>query len=305
VATDVTIVGVNFTGVDRVEVSGVPALNVRLVDSHNILATFQPVAMNQVGMKDVAVIFTNQTAALLKNGFEYWFDEDPIVFVHGFSGGAWHWAVMLDRFRAAGYPDSHLNAITFDSSTGSSLPNAQQLSLYVADVLAKTRAPKVDMVIHSMGGLSSRLWIKQGGYAFVRDYMSISGAHHGTETAYLYWSDGAAEMRPPYACDGDSLNNLQYILNGCLGDNGRISEEDETPYGIEDGGLISYRAVVSTTDEIIIPYESGCLNQQKKNDCSSPINSKVSWLGHGSVLLSSDIFDMTIAHLRARNRSKP
>ncbi len=304
VATEVTISGEGFTALNGVEVGGVAAGSVTLVDSKTVRAIFQSVDLTQVGKRDVALIFQNKTALLQKEGFEYWFDEDPIVFVHGFSGGAWHWSVMLDRFRAMGYPDSHLNAISYSDSFGSSLPNVQELSLYVSSVLQKTGAPKVDMVIHSMGGLSSRLWIKQGGYKMVRDYMSIAGAHHGTETAYLSWSDGAAEMRPPYACQGDSLNDLQFILNGCLGDSGRLTYEDETPYGVEDGFNISYRAIVSTTDEIVIPHQSGCLNQKQKNDCSDPINTEISWQGHGSILLSRDVFDRTLAHLRTRNRSK-
>ena len=304
VATRVVISGKNFAAVDRVEVGGVAATDVHQTDSQTIEATFQPVEMTQVGLKDVAVIFVNQSAAVRAGAFEYWFDEDPIVFVHGFMGASWNWSVMIDRFKAVGYPESHLNALDFSDVTASSLENLPQLSAYVDAVLAKTGATQVDLVIHSMGGISSRLWIKQGGFSKVRDYMSVSGAHHGTDDAYLYWSDGAQELRPPYACDGDSLNNLQYLLNGCLAQSGRIVEVDETPYGIEDGFGIAYHAIVSTTDEIVIPHQSGCLNQKQKNDCSDPVNTTVSWQGHGSVLVSADIFNKTLAHLRLRNRSK-
>ena len=303
VETAVELRGEGFTGVLRVEVGGVAATGVSLVDSHTVRATFLPVPPAEAGRKLVSVVLADGQVALLRDGFEYFFDEDPVVFVHGFM--LTPFGLMIDRFREAGYPDSHLWRIEYSEVTGSNLRNVDELSAYVARVLDETGAPRVDLVAHSMGGLSTRLFIKQGGWAFVRDYVSVAGAHHGTSAAWAWFSDGAKEMRPPYACEGDSLNDVQFRLNGCLTDAGRSTWEDETPFGVEDGGPVSYLSVSSEMDEMILPTHSSCLNQRKKGDCSDPVNVRVSWLGHGTICTDKDVTGMVLAHLRARNRSRP
>jgi len=302
-STEVALSGEGLLPVLKVEVGGVPATEFLRLDSKRILARFPPVALKERGKKLVSVTFEDRTAVSLQDGFEYVFDEDPVVFVHGFMLSPF--GTMVDRFREAGYPDEALWRVEFSDPYGSSLVNAEELNVFVADVLNRTGAPKVDMVIHSMGGLSSRWYIWNGGDAFVRDYVGIAGAFHGTLVAYGTWTDGAEEMRPPYACQGESLNDLQFMLNGCLTDDGRDFIIDETPYGVEEGGPVSYLSISSAQDEFIIPTESSCLNQGKQNDCSDAANVRVSRLGHGTILLDGDVCDMTIEHLRKRNRSRP
>ncbi|MGC4122223.1 MAG: hypothetical protein QM765_48105 [Myxococcales bacterium] len=301
--TEVALSGEGFLEVTRVEVGGVEASEVVRLDSQRIVARFPPIGLKERGKKLVSVTFEDRSAVTLQDGFEYVFDEDPIVFVHGFMLSPF--GTLIDRFKEAGYPDEALWRIEYTDAYGSSLTNAEELRVFVADVLNQTGAPKVDLVIHSMGGLSSRWYLRNGGDAFVRDYVGIAGAFHGTSVAYASWSDGAAEMRPPYACEGESLNDLQFKLNGCLTDDGRDFFVDETPFGVEEGGTVSYLSISSEQDEFIIPSESSCLNQGKKNDCSDAANVRVSWLGHGTILMDEGVFDTTIAHLRQRNRSKP
>jgi pimeloyl-ACP methyl ester carboxylesterase len=301
--TEVVLSGEGFLPVASVEVGGVAAGEVLRLDSKRLVARFPPLDLKERGKKLVRVTFEDRTAVSLQDGFEYLFDEDPIVFVHGFMLSPF--GTLVDRFKQAGYPDEALWRIDFSDAYGSSLVNAEELRVFVADVLAKTGAPKVDLVIHSMGGLSSRWYLWNGGDAFVRDYVGIAGAFHGTLLAYATVSDGAEEMRPPYACQGESLNDLQFMLNGCLTDDGRAFFVDETPFGVEEGGTVSYLSISSEQDEFIVPTASSCLNQAKKNDCSDAANVRVSWLGHGTILLDQGVFDRTIEHLRKRNRSKP
>ena len=144
------------------------------------------------------------------------FAEDPIVFVHGYTDSARRFDTMLARFRAAGYPDSHLVAIDFSDSYGSNLVAAQELADLVDDVLAATGASKVDLVTHSMGGVAARLFVRRhGGDLRVRDFATLAGSHHG---AYMWWpaGDGGYEMATTYACEGEARNDVQFILNGCL-----------------------------------------------------------------------------------------
>jgi triacylglycerol lipase len=228
------------------------------------------------------------------------FDEDPVVFVHGYGGKGSDFDTMVGRFKQAGYPADQLFAIDFTDSTGSNLKSADELKAFVATVLAKTGAPKVDLVAHSMGALSARLYLKNTANVPVRDVVTVAGANHGNDLGWLGFGDGAKEMQPAFACQGQSLNDVQFQLNGCLTDSGRSVDADETP-----GDGVAYLAIRTTTDEVISPSESECLRQAKKKDCSDPVNTSVSFVTHNGMLKDQDVFDKTIAHLRARNQSHP
>lgn len=53
------------------------------------------------------------------------------------------------------------------------------------DAAARALGSAIDLVGFSMGALVSRFWIQRGeGRARVRRFVSISGPHHGTATAY-------------------------------------------------------------------------------------------------------------------------
>ena len=53
------------------------------------------------------------------------------------------------------------------------------------------------MVSFSMGGIVSRYYLQElGGAARCDSLITISSPHHGTRTAWLYPTQGAAEMRP-------------------------------------------------------------------------------------------------------------
>jgi len=303
----VTLRGQGFPSeIKTIELEKIQASSFEGGDAQTIRATFPPVRPSARGKKPVLVTFADGTGARLFDAFEYRFDQDPIIFVHGFSGQSWHFTKMLQRFEQAGWPKNMLHSVSYSSAFQSSVYNARELENVVQRVLRETGAQKVDLVAHSMGGLSTRLYLKNGGHRFVRDYVSIAGAHHGTQTAAAAPTDGAREMYPPYACEGQSLHDLQPQLNGCIHAVGRSLEADETPFSLGDEeGSVAYRSIWSTHDEIIRPPESSCLEQQKRNDCASPVNTKVSGLTHATVLTDRRVFELVYAHLTQRNPSKP
>ncbi|PWI48048.1 hypothetical protein CEE45_08460 [Candidatus Heimdallarchaeota archaeon B3_Heim] len=86
--------------------------------------------------------------------------------------------------------------------------NANRISQWVDEILNDTGADKIDLVGHSMGGLSSRYYIKfLDGLDKVEDYVSLGSPHHGENIA---------------TCGAQGVNALAVILN----------EGDETPGGI-------------------------------------------------------------------------
>lgn len=179
----------------------------------------------------------------------------PIVFVHGWNGAAWNWDTMISRFEADGYSRASLFAWQYNTSQ-SNATTAEQLEDFIASVRQKTGAATVDVVTHSMGGLSSRYYLKNlGGQSYVDDWVSMGGPNHGTDTANLCFSAACADMRigSPF---------LTALNSG-----------DETP------GAVSYGTFWSSCDTTINPDSSVSLSGAR--------NTHVGCVGH--VALLSDL----------------
>jgi triacylglycerol lipase len=185
---------------------------------------------------------------------------DPILFVHGWNSSASTWNTMINRFVAAGVPRNRMLAITYNSNQ-SNATIAGQVRDAAASLRAQTEAARIDVVTHSMGGLSSRYHLKNlGGTNFVDDWVSLGGPNHGTNTAYLCYpfSAGCRDMIP-----GSSfLNNL--------------NATDETP------GSVNYGVFWSSCDEVINPDSSPIL--------SGATNVGVGCLGHSDLHANAGVF---------------
>jgi len=218
---------------------------------------------------------------------------EPVIWVHGCPPPeinaeiASHFAdVQKQVFLENGYPADYLHTFVFEGAQcDSTIEHAAQLSDMVFDVLDQTGASRVNIVAHSMGALSARVYLAAGGYRYVRDFVSIAGANHGSETAAQgsVWQEqfgwpsfeGAKEMYPSFACWGESSGgeswDAQYWLNGCLASWGRWDWADETPRGDQ----VDYLSIWNSVDEIVVPQESACLDQEFQNDCESSVNYRV------------------------------
>ncbi|WP_217242051.1 triacylglycerol lipase [Streptomyces sp. AC555_RSS877] len=164
--------------------------------------------------------------------------RNPVVFVHGLSSSASSWDDWIAYFKADGYTSAELTTWSYDW-TKSNVSTAQQLATQVKNVLARTGATKVDLVVHSMGALSSRYYLKNlGGTAYVDDFVSAAGVNHGTSVAswcsWLYTS--CTELKT-----GSSF--LAALNSG-----------DETP------GSVSYASYWSNCDDALTPDTSAILS---------------------------------------------
>ena len=179
--------------------------------------------------------------------------QNPILFVHGWTGNAMRYNTMLDRFYFDGWPLELLKTFTFGdsydySSTGNIL-NANSIANWVDNILNKTGAEKVDIVAHSMGGLSSRYYIKfLGGLSKVDDFVSMGSPQHGvyggtkvfqTNNSFLYSLNEGDET------PGGILNDTIGLRVDPLG--GRSYNSTHIP------GNINYTAISSTGDFIAFP----------------------------------------------------
>jgi triacylglycerol lipase len=183
--------------------------------------------------------------------------NDPILFVHGFTGSSSAWNTMIPRFQADGFHS--LWTINYNSFQ-SNATIANQIASAVTTIRNSTGAAKVDIVTHSMGGLSTRYYIKNlGGGAFVDDWVSLGGPNHGT-----VWAWGCAFLAP---CQ--QMTPGSGFLN-------QLNAGDETP------GAVSYGTWWSACDEIITPDESVIL--------SGATNTQTACISHSAHLTNLTVY---------------
>lgn len=168
---------------------------------------------------------------------------------------------MIDKFVSDGWPREMLYAFTFSNpsnmSDGANVRNAEEIAAWVDQILAETGAEKVDIVSHSMGGLSTRYYIKfLGGIDKVDDYVSLASPHHGrTTTDY-------GDVKPDSAFL-ENLNDGDETPGGVLPDTEgwRDDPAGEGGYnGAHVPGDITWTAIRSNIDEYVKPPESAMLD---------------------------------------------
>jgi triacylglycerol lipase len=185
--------------------------------------------------------------------------RDPILFVHGWNSSASTWNTVVGRFAADGWTSAELNTWSYNTAQ-SNATTAQQLASKVNSVLAATGAARLDLISHSMGGLSTRYYVKNlGGGPKVDEFVSLAGPNHGTSTANLcFWNTSCFEMRP-----GSSFLNA-------------LNSGDETP------STPRYGTWWSPCDEVINPDTSTIL--------SGAANTQTSCLSHSGVKDSATVY---------------
>jgi triacylglycerol lipase len=186
--------------------------------------------------------------------------HDPILFVHGWNSSGSVWTTMISRFQADGYTAAELNNWSYDTSQ-SNKTTAAQIATKVAQIKTATGAAKVDLITHSMGGLSSRWYVKflAGGQSDVDDWVSLGGPNHGTDTANFCFSTACSEMR---------------IGSSFLAD---LNAGDESP-----GTTVAYRTWWSPCDTVINPDSSVSV--------TGAVNTQTACLGHSDLYADATVY---------------
>ncbi len=121
----------------------------------------------------------------------------PTLLVHGIWDSSQRLAPLRAGLEARGVSPVH--ALDLVPNTGRApLPLlARQVDEAARALLRTHDASQLDLVGFSMGALVSRWWLQRGGgRASVRRFVSISGPHHGTRTAWALPFEGVRDMRP-------------------------------------------------------------------------------------------------------------
>lgn len=205
------------------------------------------------------VLATALTAALLVGGPAAAESRDPILFVHGWSSSGSVWDTMVDRFRADGYADEELHAWSYRWSQANTT-TAEQLHAEVDRILATTGATRVDVITHSMGGLSSRWCIKfLGCDGKVDAWVSLGGPNNGTRSAYYCYTRSCYDMRP----------RSSFLR--------QLNADDPTP-----GDATRWGTWWSTCDGVISPSDSTVLDGAQ--------NTRTRCMGHNDLYRDAGVY---------------
>ncbi|SNR33023.1 triacylglycerol lipase [Haloechinothrix alba] len=164
--------------------------------------------------------------------------HDPILFIHGWNENSAQWASFITQFVADGWNPERLHTMDYVSAE-SNQEIAEKVARHVDDIRHEHGVAEIDIITHSMGGVSSRWYLKfGGGTEYVDDWVSLGGPNHGTvwaSTPFCFTPDSCREMR---------------IGSEFLAE---LNAEDETP------GPVNYGTWWSPCDEVIIPQDSTVL----------------------------------------------
>ncbi len=192
--------------------------------------------------------------------------HDPILFVHGWNSNSSTWNTMISRFSADGWASNELWNWQYNYKQ-SNATTAAEIQTKVNEILAATGAGKVDIVTHSMGGLSSRYYLKNlGGDLKVDEWVSLGGPNHGTDTANFCFDTSCKEMRI-----GSTF--LAALNSG-----------DETP------GALNYRTWMSPCDTIINPDSSVAL--------SGATNTQTACISHSALHEDATVYGQVREYVR-------
>ena len=184
---------------------------------------------------------------------------NPVVLVHGFTGSPSSMATLVSRFQAQGR-----QTFSIGYNTENNITNASQLASYITSVKTQTGAAQVDLVVHSMGGLSSRYYLKNlGGQANVAQFVSLGSPHYGVISACVLPTSFGGQMCP-FSSFLSSLNS-----------------GDDTP------GSLLYTSVYSTSDGTV-PTSSSRLD-------GGACFKQVSGISHSGLTTDATVFTHVLA----------
>ncbi len=192
--------------------------------------------------------------------------HDPVLFVHGWNSSGSTWNTMINYFLADGWSSAELFNWSYDYRQ-SNATTAMEIDAKINQIMADTGASKVDVVVHSMGGLSSRYYLKfLNGASNVDAWVSLGSPNHGTDTANFCFDASCYEMRI-----GSS-----YLKN--------LNSGDETP------GDTRYRTWRSPCDTVINPDDSVKLK--------GATNTLTNCISHNGLTSNSGVYQQVRDHIQ-------
>lgn len=196
--------------------------------------------------------------------------ERPVLLVHGYFMSRACFIFLYFRMRQAGR--RAIFTINLRPRTAPIEELAQQLSEKVDEVLVLTRAEKIDIIGHSMGGIVARYYIEQlNGAKKVHRLITLGSPHNGTKIAVFGIGANARELKPG--------SEFMRALNSKS-----LPQE------------VKYYSIWSTLDNLVLPQDTAELKDPA-------VNIKYHGIGHLTILFSAKVFLKIIEILEESNGS--
>lgn len=177
----------------------------------------------------------------------------PVLLVPGYAEPSWYF--MYGIYRELKQQGWAVEGINLFPNFAPAEEQARKVKAKVEEMLQRYGTDKIELVVHSFGGLISRYYIQEmGGQTQVRNLVTIATPHHGTYTAYLGPGESAVQLRP----GSDFIEKLNA--------NGYIYPP------------VRYTAIWSNTDEIVIPPRHAIMPGATVH--------AVPWTGHLTIMFS-------------------
>jgi hypothetical protein len=114
------------------------------------------------------------------------FDQNPVIFVHGFAGSGGQFESQKMRFTSNGYPESYVRVLEYDSTFATEPRQVvfTRLDQLIADLKQQTGHDKVDVLGHSLGT------------SVMQEYLN-SSAERAANVAHYVNIDGQQADAPP------------------------------------------------------------------------------------------------------------
>lgn len=117
----------------------------------------------------------------------------PVLLIHGFFCNRQLWRPLARWLAARGHP---LGAVDLEPVLGSIDDYVPAIERAVTELLARTGAPAVALLGHSMGGLAARAYLRRHGIERIGCLVTLGTPHRGTFHARLGHGLNAHQMRP-------------------------------------------------------------------------------------------------------------
>jgi pimeloyl-ACP methyl ester carboxylesterase len=243
--------------------------------------------------------------------------ERPVVFVHGFTGDPAGFKPMTDwltqggRNKSGGVvePDkldnldgsANLFAVRFSRSFNGIEKNSEELKRIIEAVCRATGKQEVDLVVHSLGGLNTRDYLREADEK-VKRFVMIGTPNHGSQLAnleLLMREKFGFPIKPP-----EDDPEVRTVLNQL-----RVVRGDENPYlrDLNNGwSQQRSRAEILTFAGVGIPTLTGGVGITIKGDGVvakrsvelDGVETKQAWFkNHGSILKAAAVMENAASFL--------
>lgn len=243
--------------------------------------------------------------------------ERPVVFVHGFTGDPHQFDPMTDwlssggRNKDGGIVDpnkldqldgsANLFSIKFSRSFNGIEKNSEELKKTIEAICRATGKSEVDVVVHSLGGLNTRDYLREMDEK-VKRFVMIGTPNHGSQLAnleLLFREKFGYPIKPP-----EDDPEVRTVLNQL-----RVARKDENPYLNDlNRGWSAQRskAEILTFAGVGIPTLTGGIGITIKGDGVVPkksadlegVETKQAWFKtHGALLKTASVMENAAAFL--------